>query len=215
MVAPARAWRFESSLGHHKNNFMALNIPVILGTVREGRKSFFPAKFLVEKLAAAGVETQLVDFKEMPLPFFNSELMPVQLKGKYPDANVQKWSEIAYKADAFVIVTPEYNHGYPAVLKNALDWLYLEFDHKPVGLAGVSEGILGGARALEQLRPIMENFSMHAIRETVLFGRAQNVFDAHGKLLDDTFNKKADGMIKSLMQSAEIMKAYPRAQMPK
>ena len=101
------------------------------------------------------------------------------------------------------------------MLKNALDWLYLEFDHKPVALAGVSSGILGGARAIEQLRPIMENFSMFAIREIVVFGSVQNVFGADGKLLDESFNKKADGMIKSLIQSAEIMKAYPRAQMPK
>lgn len=191
-----------------------LNIPIILGSVREGRKSEAPARYILEKVKAAGHNTQLVDFKEMPLPFFNSALMPVQLKGKYPDPNIQKWSEIAYQADAFVIVTPEYNHGYPGVLKNALDWLYLEFDHKPVGLVGVSDGLVGGARVIEQLRTIMENFSMFAVRETVMFAKAQNVFDASGKLLDDSFNKKIDGMLKSLVQSAEIMKTYPRAKRP-
>jgi NAD(P)H-dependent FMN reductase len=136
------------------------------------------------------------------------------MKGKYPYPNVQKWSEIAYKADAYVIVTPEYNHGYPAVLKNALDWLYLEFDHKPVALVGVSDGLVGGARVIEQLRPIMENFSMFAIREAVAFRTTQNVFDADGKLLDESYNKRVDGMLKSLIASAEIMKAYPRAKRP-
>lgn len=193
---------------------MELNIPVILGSVREGRKSEAPAKYIVQKIISAGHESQLVDFKELPLPFFDSALLPVQLKGKYPHSNIQKWSEITYKADAFVMLTPEYNHGYSAVLKNALDWLYLEFDHKPVALAGASSGILGGARAIEQLRPVLENFSMYAIRETVVFGSVQNVFDETGKLLDESFNKKIDGMLKSLIQSAEIMKAYPRAQMP-
>ena len=191
-----------------------LNVPVILGSVRAGRKSEAPARFVVEKIKALGHESQLVDFKELPLPFFNSELMPVQMKGVYPDANVQKWSEIAYKADAYVIVTPEYNHGYPAVLKNALDWLYLEFDHKPVGLVGVSDGLSAGARVIEQLRPIMENFSMFAVRETVMFAKAQDVFDAEGKLLDEAYNKKVDGLLKSLTQVAEVMKAYPRAQRP-
>ncbi len=191
-----------------------LNIPVILGSVRTGRKSEAAARFVLEKVKALRIETQLVDFKELPLPFFNSELMPVQLKGVYPDANVQKWSEIAYKADAFVIVTPEYNHGYPGVLKNALDWLYLEFDHKPVGLVGVSDGLVAGARVIEQLRPIMENFSMFAVRETVMFAKAQDVFDAEGKLLDDKYDKKVDGMLKSLISVAEIMKAYPRAKRP-
>lgn len=191
-----------------------LNIPVILGSVREGRKSYFPAKLLVEKIVSAGYTSQLVDFKEMPLPFFDNALMPVQMKGKYPNENIQKWSEIAYKADAYVIVTPEYNHGYPGVLKNALDWLYLEFDHKPVGLVGVSDGLVGGARVIEQLRPIMENFSMFAVRETVVFKTAQDVFAEDGKLLDESYNKKVDGLLKSLTQVAEIMKAYPRVKRP-
>ncbi len=191
-----------------------LNIPVILGSVRAGRKSEAPAKFIMERIKALGHESELVDFKELPLPFFDSELLPVQLKGKYPHPNIQKWSGIAYKADAFVIVTPEYNHSYSAVLKNALDWLYLEFDHKPVGLVGTSSGILGGARAIEQLRPVIENFSMYAIRETVVFGSVQKVFNDDDKLIDDSFNKKVDGLLASLIQSAEIMRAFPRAKMP-
>lgn len=191
-----------------------MNIPVILGSVREGRKSEAPARFIVQKILDAGHQAQLVDFKEMPLPFFDNALMPVQMKGKYPTPNIQKWSEIAYNADAFVIVTPEYNHGYPAVLKNALDWLYLEFDHKPVGLVGVSNGLVAGARVIEQLRPIMENFSMFAIRETVMFANAQDVFDAQGKLIDQSYDKKVDGMMQSLIKSAEIMKPFPRAQKP-
>ncbi len=191
-----------------------LNIPIILGSVREGRRSEAPARYILEKVKALGHDTQLVDFKQMPLPFFYSELMPVQMKGLYPDPNVQKWSEIAYAADAFIIVTPEYNHGYPGVLKNALDWLYLEFDHKPVGLVGVSDGLVAGARVIEQLRPIMENFSMFAVRETVMFAKAQDVFDADGKLLDESYNKKIDGLIKSLTQVAEVMKNYPRAKRP-
>jgi len=191
-----------------------LNIPIILGSVRESRKSEAPARFILEKVKAAGHNTQLVDFKEMPLPFFNAPLMPVEMKGKYPEPNIQKWSEIAYYADAFIIVTPEYNHGYPGVLKNALDWLYLEFDHKPVGLVGVSNGLVAGARVIEQLRPIMENFSMFAIRETVMFAKAQDVFDATGKLLDESYNKKVDGLLKSLTSVAEVMKAYPRVKRP-
>lgn len=191
-----------------------LNIPVILGSVREGRKSYFPAKFIGDKITALGHQTQVVDFTELPLPFFNSPLMPVEMKGVYPAPNIQKWSDIAYNADAYVIVTPEYNHGYPAVLKNALDWLYLEFDHKPVALAGVSNGLVGGARVIEQLRPIMENFSMFAIRETVMFAKAQDLFDEGGKLLDESYNKKVDGMLKSLTAVAEVMNTWPRFKRP-
>lgn len=166
----------------------------------------FPAKFMLEKLKAAGAETQLVDFKEMPLPFFDSALMPVAMKGVYPNENAQKWSGIALAADAFVIVTPEYNHGYPAVIKNALDWLYREFEKKPFGLVGVSDGSFGGARCIEQLRPIIENFSAFAIRETVNFVKVPSMFDEKGNLTDETYSKKADSFLKSLFAVSEAMK---------
>lgn len=185
---------------------MPLNIPVVLGSVREGRKSILPAKLMVEKLKQAGVETQLVDFKGLPLPLFDSELLPIQLKGKYENPNVQKWSDIARAADAFVLVAPEYNHGYSAALKNALDWLYLEFEKKPFGLVGVSSGSIAGARAVEQLRPVVENFGAFAIRETVMFGPVGKAFDEAGKLLDESYHKKIDGFIASLRSAAEIMK---------
>ena len=183
-----------------------LNIPVILGSVRQGRASFFPAKLMLEKLKALGAQSQLVDFKEMPLPFFDSALMPVAMKGVYPYSNAQKWSEIALAADAFVIVTPEYNHGYPAVIKNALDWLYREFEKKPFGLVGVSDGSYGGARALEQLRPIIENFGAFAIRETVNFTKAPSMFNENGKLVDESYLKRIDNFLKSLFTLAEAVK---------
>lgn len=182
------------------------NIPVILGSVRKNRKSFLPAKLMVERIKQAGADSQLVDFIDLPLPFVNCEKEPVEYEKNYPDPNVQKWSAIADAADAFVLVTPEYNHGYSAVLKNALDWLYPEFERKVAGLVGVSTGILGGARAVEQLRPIVETFSMFAIREVVLFGKVESVFNKQGELMDESFNKKIDRFLKSLFWSAEAMK---------
>ena len=184
-----------------------LNIPVILGSVRQGRKSEAPAKLIVEKIQALGYASQLVDFVALPLPFVDCPKEPSEYHKQYPNENVQKWSNIADAADVLVIVAPEYNHGYSAVLKNALDWLYPEFDHKVVGLVGVSSGLVGGARVIEQLRPIMENFSMFAIRETVMFAKISTLFDTQGKLLDESYNKKIDGFLSSLCYSAEAMKA--------
>src|SRR4051812_30743378 len=160
---------------------MQLNIPVILGSVREGRKSEAPARLIVQKIIEAGHQSQLVDFRELPLPFVDAPKEPSQYNKIYPNENVQKWSNIADAADGFVIVTPEYNHGYSGVLKNALDWLYPEFGRKAVGLVGVSNGAVGGARAIEHLRPVMGNFSMFDVRETVMFVKAQDLFDAQGK----------------------------------
>lgn len=184
---------------------MQLNIPVILGSVREGRMSIHPAQLVVEKLEALGHRTQLVDFKELPLPFLDTPKEPSEYKKDYPNENAKKWSSIADAADGFVVVTPEYNHGYPAVLKNAFDWLYPEFYRKAVGFVGVSSGKVGGARAIEQLRPIMENFGMFAVRETVMFGPVKDAFNLEGQLMDETFHKKIDSMLQSLLFSADAM----------
>jgi len=184
-----------------------LNIPVILGSVREGRKSEAPAKYLVKKILAAGHNSQLVDFLNLPLPFYNAPLMPsAYFKSQYPDVNVQKWSEIVRAADAFVIVAPEYNHGYSGVLKNALDWLYLEFAKKPFGLVGVTKGSVGGARMIEQLRLVVENFGAVSIRETVMIGPIENFFDGQGKLIDPSLDKKIDGLLSSLTWWTEALK---------
>lgn len=186
---------------------MSLNIPVILGSVREGRKSEAPAKYILEKVLVAGYKSQLVDFKEIPLPFYNGPTVPVvYFKSQYPDANAEKWSQIARAADAFIIVSPEYNHGYPAVLKNALDWGYLEFEKKAFGLVGVSNGTTAGARMIENLRPIIENFGAVAMRETIMIGPVEKYFDDEGKLLDQGLDKKIDGLLKSLTWWAEALR---------
>jgi NAD(P)H-dependent FMN reductase len=185
---------------------MSLNIVVICGSSRRERKSLAPARFVAGKAAAAGHAATLVDFMELLLPWMDLPVTPSSLKKQYPDANVQKWSAIADAADAFIIVSPEYNHGYPAVLKNALDWLYYEFRHKPVGLVGVSDGLVGGARVIEQLRLLAGNFSMFDIRETVMVKKAQDVFDVDGKLLDDSYEKQFDGLLATLSKVAEVMK---------
>ncbi len=188
-----------------KTNLM-LNIPVILGSIRVGRKSYFPAVLLVEKLKAAGVESQLVDFKSLVLPILDCEKEPEDYEKVYPNSEVQKWSTIADAADGFIIVTPEYNHGYPSVLKNALDWLYPEYERKVVGLVGVSNGAVGGARAIESLRQVVSALNMFSVRETVMFAKVQNLFDGDGKLLEESYNKKIDGLIASVLWAAEAIK---------
>ncbi|MBI5530736.1 MAG: NAD(P)H-dependent oxidoreductase [Candidatus Doudnabacteria bacterium] len=184
-----------------------LNIPIILGSVREGRKSEAAAKYIHQKVRAAGHESILVDFKELSLPFYNGPTVPVvYYKKGYPNENAQKWSNIARAADAFIIVTPEYNHGYPAVLKNALDWLYTEFERKPFGLVGVSNGTVSGARVIEQLRTIIENFAAVAMRETIMIGPVEKYFNDEGQLLEPALDKKIEGLLGSLTWWAETLK---------
>ena len=186
---------------------MSLNIPIVLGSVREGRKSETPAKYILEKVKAAGHTSQLVDFKELELPFYNGPTVPVvYFKTGYPNPNAQKWSDIARAADAFIIVSPEYNHGYTAILKNALDWLYLEFEKKAFGLVGVSNGATAGARMIENIRPIIENFGAVSMRETIMIGPVEKYFADDGSLLNPELDKKIDGLLTSLTWWAEALK---------
>jgi NAD(P)H-dependent FMN reductase len=184
-----------------------MNIPIILGSVREGRKSEMVARLMFEKVQALGHETQIVDFKELQLPFLDSPLEPSDYNKNYPYEVVNQWSRIADAADAFVFVAPEYNHGYSGVLKNALDWLYPEFNRKAAGLVGVSSGKVGGARAIEQLRTICGNFGMYDIKETVMFAPAKDAFNEAGMLTDESYNKRIDGFLKSLVIAGEAMRA--------
>lgn len=119
---------------------MRPRIPVILGSTRQGRAGESVSRRLMDQLQRRDdADFQLVDLRDFPLPFFNHPLPPAS--GRYaPEA--KSWAETVEAGDGFLIVTPEYNHGYPAVLKNALDHVYQEWNRKPV--AFVSYGAAGG-----------------------------------------------------------------------
>jgi len=185
---------------------MSLNIPVVCGSVRNNRNSIIVSRYFEKRLQQAGHSSQVVDFVELPLPFVYTDPNPSKLNKQYPDSNVQKWSAIADSADAFIFVAPEYNHAMSGVLKNALDWLYPEFKHKPAALVGVSNGAGSGIRAVEQLRAIMSNFAIYDIREGVNFASAQNVFDKDSNLIDESYLKRIDGLLTALPKVADVMK---------
>jgi NAD(P)H-dependent FMN reductase len=185
-----------------------MNIAVILGTTREGRQSIHAAKYVLKRLKDVGHESQLVDFLELPLPFMTSAVEPSKLGKVYPDPHVQSWSNIADAADGFIFVTPEYDHGYPAVLINAIHWLSPEFDGKACGLVGVSSGPVGGARVIEHLRPIMGAMGMYDVRQTVMFRSVKDVFNQEtGELLDQSYEKQVDGLIGAVTLAAKKLRS--------
>ena len=118
-------------------------VPVILGTARTGRRSADVAKAVATELKNRDFLTELVDVAEFPMTGTNSPVKPGAL---------ERFRETVAAADGFVIVTPEYNHGYPGELKMLLDSELDAYRHKPVGLVGVSAGQLGGTRDFEQLK---------------------------------------------------------------
>ena len=143
-----------------------LIIHTIVGSTRRQRFSEKPARWICDQLAArSGLQAELVDLRDYPLPFFDEPISPARFQGTYPNPAVAAWSKKVEEADGYVMVAPEYNHGYPGVLKNALDWAFHEWNNKPVGF--VSYGGVGGARGVEQLRLVAIELEMAPIRFAV------------------------------------------------
>lgn len=143
-----------------------IKIKVIIGSTRQGRFSEKPAQWIFEEAKKLeGVEVELLDLRDYEMPFFDSPMPPSMAKGQYSNEIVKKWAEKINDGDAFIIVPPEYNHGYSAVLKNALDVLYPEWNRKPVGF--VSYGSALGARSVEQLRQVAVELQMAPIRNAI------------------------------------------------
>jgi NAD(P)H-dependent FMN reductase len=174
-----------------------LFIPVILGTVRQGRMSEHVARFVFGELSRrASVETELIDIRELQFPASDEG-------GAVKD---QKFSETVARADALILVVPEYNHGYPGLLKHALDTNLSEYIHKAVGICGVSAGPFGGSRVIENLLPVMRELGLVTIFWDGNFSSVQNVFDASGKLLDAAFVRRLEKFFKELIWMARVLR---------
>jgi NAD(P)H-dependent FMN reductase len=174
-----------------------LFIPVILGTTRKGRMSAHAARWLVGQVAKqSGVETELIDIAELPLPT-NDAGEGVKDPG---------FSKKMNRADALVIVSPEYNHGYSGLLKHVLDSCLKEYIHKAVGIAGVSAGPFGGTRVIQNLLPVMRELGLVTIFWDVNFSSVQKVFDESGKLLDESFTRRAEKFLKELIWMARTLR---------
>ena len=142
-------------------------ISVIVGSTRQGRFSQKPAQWIFEHLGKRKeIETRLLDLRDFPMPFFD-QAVPPSMPGRppYPNEVVQKWTAQIGASDGFVFVTPEHNYGTSAVLKNAIDWVYPEWNRKAA--AFVSYGSAMGARAVQQLRETAIEVQMAPIRSSV------------------------------------------------
>lgn len=143
-----------------------IKIKVIVGSTRQNRFSEKPAQWIFEEAEKMeGVEVEMLDLRDYPMPFFDEPTSPSMLGGKYSNEVVKKWAEKITDGDAFIVITPEYNHGYSAVLKNAFDVIYPEWNKKPIGF--VSYGSALGARAVEQLRQVAIELQMAPIRNAI------------------------------------------------
>lgn len=156
-----------------------LNVKVIVGSTRENRFADKPVQWIVG-LAEARPElaVELLDLRDYPLPFFEEAIPPGLARDQYLHPVVTKWREKIRESDGFIICTPEYNHGYPAVLKNALDYVYYAWSRKAV--AFVSWGGAGGTRGVEQLRLVAVELDMVPLRFAVHIPKPWLIADMSG-----------------------------------
>ena len=181
-----------------------LNIKVILASTREGRNGEKVARWFYGIAEQhEGINAELVDLLDWPLPFFNAAKGPSS--GTIaPEA--ERWAELIDAADGFVIVTPEYNHGYPAQLKNALDHLYHQWVRKPVAFVSYGGGA-GGTRAAEQLRTVAIELQMAPIRATVALPMFSTLFDENGQVKAESLNDSARTLLNDLVWWGNALKA--------
>src|ERR1700730_6380609 len=174
-----------------------LFIPILLGTSRPKRESIKPAR-LIEQIGKTitDIEAVLVDPNDYHFPF----------DGNDPENKDPKYSELTAKADGFFIVTPEYNHSFPGTLKRMLDSELSNYVHKPVAFAGVSNGIFGGARAIEALTTTVREMGMVATFSDVYFPEIQNLFDEKGEIKDEGFIRRINRGFTELIWMAKTLK---------
>jgi len=179
---------------------MSMTIAVLIGTTRVQRESVKAAKYIAEfGRRIENVDIILVD----PMDFtFHGD-------GNDPEGKDPRYTEITEKADAFFIVTPEYNHSFPGSLKRMLDSELANYNHKPVAFAGVSNGNWGGVRAVESLVPAVRETGLVVMSWDIYFPYIQNIFADDGSIHADykeRYEKQLAKLFDELVWFAGILK---------
>ncbi len=176
-------------------------IPIILGSTRRGRQSGKVARFVLRRIQSAGVESEILDLAAYKFPIMEERL---RFRDD-PPPRLREFADKMARADAIVIVTPEYNNGYPGVLKNALDYLLPEYRRKPFGIVTVSGGGFGGLNCLAQLRLVTLGMGAFPIPASLPISRVQETFEEDGSPRDVSYEKRAQAFITELLWFTEAV----------
>jgi NAD(P)H-dependent FMN reductase len=185
-------------------------IRMIIGSTRPERVSPAVARWIGERLRAGAedagdIAVEETDLKELALPFFDEPSPPIF--GRYIRPHTKAWAETVRSSDGFLFITPEYNHGYSAVLKNALDYLYAEWHHKPVAFVSYG-GDGGGTRAVEQLRAVVGELRMYDLGEMVRIPEYWNYLGEDGSLNPpQRYADAAEATVNALVHWTRVMAA--------
>ena len=182
-------------------NYLTSNLflPIILGTNRKERKSVFVAKWLMEEMGKrTEIETRLFDVRDFAVP---QDDYGTGIKDDFPE-----WRDAIIRADGLVVVSPEYNHGYPGALKSVLDLLLKEYIHKSVAFVGVSAGPWGGTRVIEAMVPMVRELGLSVTFTDLNFPVVQSKFDQDGVLLDKAYERRAQDFLDELVWMSRVLK---------
>jgi len=155
--------------------------------------------------AARVVHAQLATRPRVETQLLDVATIPIRTDDAGEQAKDPAFSEAMNRADALVLVAPEYNRGYPGLLKHVLDTNLHEYIHKAVGVVGVSSGIFGGARVIENLLPVLRELGLVTIFWDVNFNNVRARFDEDGVLVDDSF-LSIDKFLDELIWMAETLR---------
>jgi NAD(P)H-dependent FMN reductase len=181
-----------------------LYIPLLLGTARQARRSEHVASFVLSEMKKRPeIETELIDVRKLKM----------RLDDAGEDMKDPEFAKKMTHADGLAIVTPEYNHGYPGLLKHALDMCLKEYIHKAVGFVGVSAGPFGGSRVIENLLPVVRELGLAATFTDVNFSRVQDAFDEAGELKEEKYVGRVAEFLNELVWMSRVLR-YGRENIP-
>src|ERR1044071_7614266 len=176
-----------------------LFIPLLLGTPRKARASEHVAQWVYQSmLERPEIEAQFFDVRDFDLP---RDHYGTEIGGDFPE-----WRDAIIRADGLVIITPEYNHGYPGALKSVLDLLLKEYIHKAVAFVGVSAGPWGGTRVIEACVPMGRELGLAVTFSDLNFPQVASKFDENGNLLDEAYLKRVSGFLDELAWMATTLR---------
>lgn len=176
-----------------------LFVPILLGTSRRSRESENVARWLFGLMQErTEIETRYFDVRDFDLP---RDHYGQEIKDRFPE-----WRDAIVRADGLVIVTPEYNHGYPGVLKSVLDLMLREYVHKAVAFVGVSSGPWGGTRVIESMVPMVRELGLAVTFTDLNFSKVASKFDDNGNLIDEAYISRAAGFLDELVWMATTLR---------
>jgi NAD(P)H-dependent FMN reductase len=175
------------------------SLKIVIASTRPGRVGLPVGEWFDERARAHGAfEVEVVDLAEVGLPFLDEPNHP-RLR-RYTQEHTRQWSATVSSADAFVFVTPEYNFGFPAPLKNALDFLHWEWQYKAAGIVSYG-GVSAGTRSAQMLKQVLTTLKIMPLFEAVSIPFVAQFIDDEGELqANETMEKAADAMLDEMVR---------------